>query len=285
MGVKKRNLLKTIIWAFLIFISYAASGQQHRIFTFQKGDEFEKQTHLNSTCSIQRGKQILNISSSSFLSKTYQVLAVSDSAYQFSVSIKKMADSIGFQQKRLFFNSEKKVDTTSQIQKVLKYMMNKPSLVLIDKHGIILSASGASLALASDTLLAFAGLPEQSFTKGGHFDLVADFSLIKANKGYSWTASSSANNQKMITYFTIDKITDAITIVKFKSSVKGQYMNSSSNGTYILDNKLGLIMQRLVESVSTGYQVKNGVLYATTRRISLAEECKKKEEGTLVQVR
>lgn len=269
------NIFKRVLVAILILTGYAASAQQHRVFAFQQGDEFEKQIHLNSTCSIQRGKQILNISSSSVLSKLYQVTAVSDTAYQFSVTIKKMDDMINFQGKRLHFNSDSEIDTTSQIHKVLKYMMAKPSFVSVNKTGVILSATDANAALSSDTLVAFAGLPEQVFAKGRHFDLVADFSSAKAKKGYSWTVSSAAKNQKMTTDFVIDNVTDAVTIVKFKSSIKGEYLNSNSNGTYILDNKSGIIIQRLVESVSTGYQLKNHVLYAVTRRISLAEECTK----------
>src|SRR6185503_7121627 len=169
---------------------------------FQQGEEFEKQIHMNSTCSIQRGKQILNISSSSFLSRLYQVTGVSDTAYQFSITIKKMDDLINFQGKRLHFNSDNAIDTTSQIHKVLKYMMSKPSYVSINKRGIIVSAIDANAELASDTLVAFAGLPEQNFAKGGHLDLIADFSPGKAlKKGYSWTVSSSNKDQKMTTDF------------------------------------------------------------------------------------
>jgi len=272
----KQNIFKRILAAPLILLACTVAGQQHRVFTFRQGEEFEKQIHMNSTCSIQRGKQILNVSSSSVISRSYQVTAASDTAYQFSVTIKKMDDLINFQGKYLHFNSETTIDTTSQIHKVLKYMMAKPSYISINKRGIILSATDANADLATDTLVAFAGLPEQSFVKGGRFDLVADFSSNKAlKKGYAWTVSSSAKGQKMTTDFVIDNITDAITIVKFKSSVKGQYLNSNSNGTYILDNRSGLVIQRLVESVSTGYQLKNNVLYATTRRISLAEDCVK----------
>jgi|GEM_PF-729514 hypothetical protein len=276
MRFRKQTLLKNIAPALFILASYVAAAQQHRVFTFQQGDEFEKQIHMNSTCSIQRGKQVLNISSSSVISRSYQVTAVSDSAYQFSITIKKMDDLINFQGKRLHFNSDNAIDTSSQIHKVLKYMMVKPSYVSVNKRGIILSAIDANTDMSTDTLVAFAGLPEQNLTKGGRFDLIADLSSSKVlKKGYSWTVSSSVKDQKMTTDFVIDNITDAITIVKFKNSIKGQYLNSNSNGTYVLDNKSGIVIQRLVESVSTGYQLKNHVLYATTRKISLAEDCVK----------
>lgn len=260
----------------LIGVTFAATAQRHRVFNFRQGDMFEKKIHLNSTCSIQRGKQILNINSSSVVTRSYLVTAASDTAYQFTITIKKMDDLINFHGKSLHFNSENAIDTTSQIHKVLRYMMAKPSYVSINKRGIILSAIDGDGDLATDTLTAFAGLPDQNLNKGSHFDLIADFSSSKAlKKGYSWTVSSSTPGERMTTDFVIDNITDTITIVKFTSSIKGQYLNSNSNGTYILDNRSGIVMQRLVESVSTGYQLKNHVLYATTRRISLAEDCVK----------
>src|SRR5665213_1284533 len=192
MRFRKQTLLKNIALAVLILASCEAVAQKHRVFTFQQGDEFEKQIHMNSTCSIQRGKQILMISSSSVISRSYQVTAVSDTTYQFSITIKKMDDLINFQGRRLHFNSDNAIDTTSQIHKVLKYMMAKPSYVTLNKRGVILSAIDANADLATDTLVAFAGLPERNFAKGAHFDLVADFSSSKAlKKGYSWTISSS----------------------------------------------------------------------------------------------
>jgi len=272
------NCAVAAISALLIIINYAAVAQTpHRVFTFQAGDEFQKQIRLNSTCVIQRGKQQLQVNSSSVLSKLYKVTAVSDTAYEFTVTLQKMDDKINSLGKELHFNSENAIDTTSKIQKVLKYMMGRSSLVYVNKNGVIISAKDGNAAVAGDTLLAFAGLPEDPFIKGAHFGLIADFSSSKAlKKGYTWRISSSAKKQQITTNFVIDEISDAITIIKFKSAVKSEYLNSNSNGTYILDNHSGLIIQRLVESISTGYQLKDKVLYATTRKISLAEDCVKK---------
>lgn len=274
------NIYKEITFLlFFILVQYTAAAQMHhRVFTFSPGDEFQKEIRLNSTCVIQRGKQRLDISSSSALTKSYKVTAVSDTVYDFMVTIEKIDDKINSQGKELHFNSENAntIDTTSRIHNVLRYLMGKPSAVSVNKNGIILSAVDANAALASDTLFAFAGLPEEPFIKGTHFGLIADFSTNKAlKKGYAWKASSGTQNQQMTTNFLIDEVTDKITVIKFKSTIKGVYLNSNSNGTYILDNKSGLIIQRLVESISTGYQLQNKILYATTRRISLAEDCVK----------
>jgi hypothetical protein len=277
------NNYKKILFCVLFIISNYGAGAQalHRVFTFQTGDEYKKQIRLNSTCVIQRGKQKLDVNSSTEVSKLYKVTSVSDTAYEFTVSIQKLDNRINSLGKELHYNSENAMDTTSQIHKVLKYMMRTPSLVSVNKNGIILSAIDPNAALASDTLFAFAGLPDESYHKGTQFGITADFSKSKSlKKGYKWTASSRANNQQMTTDFVIDDMTDAITVIKFKSSIKGQYLNSNTNGAYILDNKSGIIIQKLVESISTGYQLKNKIVYATTRKISLSEDCVKTTAAT-----
>jgi len=273
------NNKSALLSIFFMMVASAVYAQaSHRVFTFQAGDEFQKQIRLNSNCTIQRGKQKLDIVSSSVLSKSYKVTGVTDTTYDFAVTIEKMEDKINSLGRELYFNSESGTDTTSQIQKALRYLVGRPSRLTINRHGIILSATDVASVFRNDTLFAFTGVPEEPFVKGARFGLIADFSTIKPlKKGYTWTTSSSGKKQVVTTTFVIDNITDAITVVKFTNVVKGQYLNSNSNGTYILDNKSGIILQRLVESVSTGYEIQNKKVYATTRRVSLSEECVKKE--------
>ena len=53
-------------------------------------------------------------------------------------------------------------------------------------------------------------------------------------------------------------------------------LNSNSNGTYVVDNGTGLIREKLIYSLSTGYQTSaGGVLYAVSRSTSISEKIKK----------
>jgi hypothetical protein len=273
------NNKTTLLSIFFIMVASAVYPQAlHRVFTFQTGDEYQKQIRLNSNCTIQRGKQKLDIVSSSVLTKSYKVTGITDTAYDFSVTIEKMEDKINSLGRELYYNSESSTDTTSQIKKALKYLVGRSSRATINRHGIILSATDVASVFANDTLFAFTGVPEEPLVKGARFSLIADFSTGKAiKKGYVWDTSLPGKKQSMTTHFVIDNITDAVTVIKFTSVVKGQYLNSNTNGTYVLDNKSGIIIQRLVESVSTGYEIQNKKIYATTRRISLSEECIKKK--------
>jgi hypothetical protein len=273
------NNKSTFLSIFFIVVASAVYPQAlHRVFTFQAGDEYQKQIRLNSNCTIQRGKQKLDIVSSSVLSKSYKVTGVTDTTYDFVITIEKMEDKINSLGRELHYTSESGIDTTSQIQKALQYLVGRPSRVTINRHGVILSATDVASVFANDTLFAFTGVPEEPLVKGARFGLIADFSTSKPlKKGYAWATSSPGKKQAVTNNFVIGNITDAITVVKFTSVVKGQYLNSNTNGTYILDNKSGIIIQRLVESVSTGYEIQNKKVYATTRRMSLSEDCVKKK--------
>ncbi|MEO8884652.1 MAG: DUF6263 family protein [Mucilaginibacter sp.] len=276
---KKTQLLLTVFFVFCSCISNAQTVQ--RIFTFEKGDNYQKRTFLNSTFIIQRGAKALTVTSSSSVYKTYKVTDVSDKAYTFKVSIPKMDVVITAAGASMHFDSEKDIDTTSKIETALKYMVGKHSDVLVDRTGIILSDDDFSDKLANDTLLSFAGIQPESFIKGSQFNVIPNFVVKRGiKKGYKWKDTATFSRQKMTTRFWIDQVTPTNTIIKFKSFVTGDLVNSNSTGTYIVDNKSGILVQRLIQSISTGYQILNGVVYSTTRRISLSEDCAKKDEKT-----
>ena len=90
--------------------------------------------------------------------------------------------------------------------------------------------------------------------------------------GYIWMDTVTIEQQKMTTRFWIDDISDGNTVVKFQSKLTSGYINSNTTGTYVLDNYSGMIIQRLVQSISNGYQVMNSLVYITNRSISLSEE-------------
>lgn len=258
----------------LLFGSYICSAQSvKRAFNYTVGDEFEKQSILKSTTNIQRGTQKLLVSSSSSMTKLYKVTEATDTAAKFDITIKKMDNVISALGQLLHYDSEKGVDTTSKIQKSLNSMLNKPVIVRVNKTGKILSADESALETVNDSLLVFAGIQSETFTKDSQFNLTPSFAMSdKVKPGYIWMDTVNIDKQKMITRFWIDDITDGHTIIKFQSKLTSGYLNSNTTGTYVLDNFSGMVIQRLVQSISNGYQVMNSLVYITSRSISLSEE-------------
>lgn len=268
--LNKRSIVLTTL---LLIGGYICSAQSvKREFKFNKGDEYEKQSILKSTSNIQRGNQRLTVSSSSNITRLYKVTGV-DTATKFDVTITKMDNIISALGQLLHYASEKGVDTTSKIQKSLNSMLNKPVTVSINKNGKIVSSDESALETINDSLVVFAGIQSEPFTKGTQFNLTPNFTLSDRIKpGYTWLDTLKTDQQQMITRFWIDDVTFDNTIIKFQSKLTGTYMNSNTTGTYVLDNYSGMVIQRLVQSISNGYQVMNALVYVTSRSISLSEE-------------
>lgn len=221
----------------------------------------------------------MNIKSTSTVNKNYKIKEVNDEGYTFKVTIPKMDVKIKALGNELHYNSDTAIDSTSKIEKALDFMVGKTNTVLVNRRGIILSESDYSSYLANDTLLSFAGIQGESFIKGTQFALIPNFVNKPLGVGYKWSDTSTVNNQKLKTNFWIDARTDKNIIVKFTSTAKGRTINSNTNGTYVLDNTSGVLVQRLIQSISTGYIILGQEVYAITRRINLSETCVEKKGG------
>ncbi|MES2417535.1 MAG: hypothetical protein V4541_05075 [Bacteroidota bacterium] len=269
--------LKTALWLLFILTSFAANAQEgHRTFNFKQGEEYQSDILINSKAIVQRGKQTLNMNTVSTATKLFKVTLANAKGYTFNVKIKKMDNLIDAMGQRLHYNSEIKNDSTSTIIKALDFMLNKPIDVVVNKYGIIQSYTDYKAEMASDTLVAFAGLQPEAFEKGTLLSLVADITYNPGlKKGYTWTDSVEIDKQKLISKFWIEDINEKTSIVKFSSVITGKLLNSNSNGTYVIDNTTGLLLEKILYIISSGYQISaGGVVYAVSRSTSISQKTK-----------
>lgn len=265
-------------YLFLIFVSSSFSSfaqDGHRVFRFENNVEYQTDIEVNSKSIIQRGKQTLHINSASNVSKSSKVIEVGDKGFTFSIKIKNISDRIDAMGKKLNYSSSTGTEG-STIEGALDYMVNKPVELKTNKYGIIESFTENKVELATDTLIAFAGIQPEVFQKGVLFGLVADITYTKnLLKGHNWTEVSTTDTEKITTKFWIENVNETNTILKFTSSSIGKLINSNSNGTYLVDNKSGLILEKLVYVVSVGYQVSaGGIVYGVSRSSSISEKTK-----------
>ncbi len=262
----------------LVLLSQIVFAQDDKrlLFNFKVGQKFEKEIFVSSTAALKRGNQTLNVGTETSLIKTYTVTAATDKGYTINMKIAKMKNVVDALGKKLAYDSKETIDTGSQIKKALAFMVNKPVEVNIDKYGVILASTKTKSELATDTLVSFSGVQAETFDKGTLLNFLADFTYNKTiQKGYAWTDSVVLDKQELISKFVIEDINENFTIIKFSSQIRGKMMNSNSNGTYILNNKLGLIVEKIVYSISTGYQISAGrVIYGASRSTSISEKCK-----------
>ena len=273
----KFNLKPTLLLLLLIITFTVNAQDKRRVFALKQGDEFQREILTNSRSAIQRGAQTLNVNAVSALTKSYVVTAATTSGNKMDVRIKKMDNVIDALGQQLHYNSEDKRDSTSLIKRGLEFMVNKPSEVTVDKYGVILSSKTYKAEFATDTLVAFAGIEPEIFEQGTLLGLFADLTYSPSmKKGFTWTDSVTINSQTLNTKFWIEDVNEKSTVVKFSTKIETKMINTNSNGTYVVDNTTGLIVEKLVSTISTGYQISAGkVIYAVSRSTSLSERIRK----------
>ena len=256
-----------------------------RSFYFSPGQEFIKETQIKSTGVVQRGKQILNIVTNSTVNKSFKVTDSTAAGYTLAVNIEEMDNVIKMLGDSLHYNSKKPIDNTSSIQKALKYMVDKPVELHIDLNGIILSAIDPTEVLATDTLLAFAGIQPEFFEKDKLFSLVGDFiNLSGLSKGYTWSDSTVIDDQRISTDYLIYDLSEKTTIVKLTNKSVGKMLNSTSNATYVVDNASGIIFEKIIYTNSVGFRVANRLLYGVSRSSSIVERLSQRKTAAKVPI-
>lgn len=262
----------------LILISCAATAQEgHRVFNFKPGEEYQTEILTNSKAVVQRGKQTLNVNTVSTATKSFTATLASERGFTFNVKIKKMQNEIDAMGKKLFHSSEMKSDSTSVILKALDFMLNKPVDVQINKYGVIQSFTDYKAEMGTDTLVAFAGLQPEAFEKGTLISFIADFTYNPGiKKNFSWGDSIEIDKQRLVSKFWVEDITEKTSIIKFTSAITTKLLNSNQNGTYVIDNATGIIQEKILYTISTGYQISaGGVVYAVSRSTSVSEKTKR----------
>lgn len=262
----------------LILLSFSGRAQEgHRVFTFKPGEVYEKDILINSNAIVQRGQQNLRVNTVSDLSKRYTVQLANERGTTFNVKITRMENEIDALGQKLVFNSAEKNDTTSRIVKALHFMVDKPVDVQVNNYGIIQSYTDYKAEMATDTLVSFAGIQPEAFEKGTMLNILADFSYnADLKKNFSWTDSVEIDRQRLITRFWVEDINENVTIIKFSSKISTKLLNSNQNGTYVIDNATGLILEKILYTISTGYQISaGGVIYAVSRSTSVSERSRR----------
>lgn len=275
----KPQILKLTITLTLLLtgISILSKAQTvHRTFTFKKGDQFQRTAFLSSNTVLQRGDQKFNINSFSSTTKVYDVIDAGGQGFNLAVTTKHIADTIDAMGKKLEYSSDKPSTDSSAIAKALNNIASKVASVTINNNGVVTDIADPALKFTDDNLTAFTGLQQEQIVKETTLGLLADFTVTQSLKpGYTWADSTITNGQKIKNTFWIDKLTDKTTTIVFESAITGGYTNSNTNGVYVIDNQTGVILERMMKSIISSYQLHNRVVYAASKRTAFTESCYK----------
>lgn len=259
--------LKYFLALLFIALSIVSSAQNK----FKKGEEYQREVLVRSNCVLQRGAQTLHVSSASTLLRAYKVTDANAQGAVLAVSTVKLIDTINAMDQSFIYSSAKPADPASMIQVGLQNLAKVTLQVTVDNKGEIKTTRPP--VKLNDTLVAFSGIQPEYFKAGTTVPFLVEFpanSTLK--KGYTWQDKSP----KAQTTYTIYALTPRTTTITYKASKLGENLNSRENGTIVIDNNTGLVLKRYAQSVSTGYEMVNGIVYTATRRTAITETSIKK---------
>ena len=226
---------------------------------------------VRSNSVLQRGAQTLHVSSASTMVRSYKVIDENAQGAVLGVSTIKLVDTINAMDQSFIYSSARPADPNSMIQTGLQNLARATVQLSVNNEGEI-KVTRPPVKL-NDTLVSFSGIQPEYFKAGTTVPFLVDFPANSSlRKGYTWQDKTP----KVQTTYTIYAITPRTTTITYKSSKLGESLNSRENGTIVIDNNTGLVLKRYSQSVSTGYEMVNGVVYTATRRTAVTESSIKK---------
>ena len=270
-----KDPIKKIAMLLVFLLAFQGLQAQSMVLpVFKPGNEFLKISSVNSASILQRGNVSFNINSSSSVSKTYKINAVNDNGYSVTMVTNKITDSIYADDARFYYNSEQPFNTGDKLAAALHFTIDKPSTFSVLNNGTIAAVDDNVPVLENDTLLSFTGIEKEGLAIGEKFTLIADISAFKTLKiGDKWADSAVTEGDKTVTKFWVIAITPIATTLGYSSSTTGGYLNTNASGTYVIENTSGLVAQRVIQTVTVGYQIYDRTVYSSTRRSYISESC------------
>ncbi len=279
MNHKKTQFITLSILLLWIFNHNLAMAQgNNRVFSFIKGERFETDVTTTSEATVRRGEHKFNVKSKTTTRKKYTVHNITDDEVNIAVEIDSLSCNLDVNDSKISYYSSEKSDKGSEILKGIGFILHQPIAVTLDNYGVIQNSEEYKAEMATDTLMSFAGIKQEVFTKSSMLSFLADFTYRKdVITGYSWIVDANTNGESITTRFVVDEINEKSTIIRFVSKITSPLLNTNSSGTYIIDNVTGIIKEKYIYTVAVGYLISAGkTIYAVARVTNTVEKTKKR---------
>jgi hypothetical protein len=272
----KKHIKNLILFLFSIFLYIDCYAQQLNL---KEGDKYIVVSVMSSTMGMKRGDKQIDAKSISSVTKSYHITAANDDGYKLTITTKQIVDTVdAFDQKELF-NSTDKVVPNSRFASVLNKMIGQTQTLTLDKQGKIIKVDNETLALTNAALASAVGLYDNLLVKGNSINFSVNYKLPTGAKvGTEWAESIKQADVTGNTKYTVEQITETFTKVKFKSEQTEPGINVNMNGTMVIDNATGVVLQRIIKSHSVSNERNSdNKSFIASRKSVISEICVKEK--------
>jgi hypothetical protein len=270
-GLERKGLLIT-----LLVLSSLLLRAQHDMISFKNGDQFMKETVINTNAVIQRGNNSLALGCSTSISQLFRVSKVSPVGSSFNVNTKKIASTVRLSGGEVQHYSSEDFDSNSVTGQAMRNIVAQTNFLQVDNFGVIFDIRQDPVSFQQDSLIAFLNLNPASFLPRSTLELITDTAFYSMNlPGSPLVDSATINGIKTVTRYNFDSRTDSTTSFSFTQTVTGSDANVNTNGVLVINNRAGMVSEKTSQSISVSYQLFNGVMYLVTRKSAVSERYRK----------
>ena len=256
------------ILVLVLLINAAVAGAQtvNRKVGLAKGQQLEQKSHVKVNMTQEAMGQSIEIKMEGDITNLVEVKETVSNGFDVSNTVKKVLMNMNAMGQDMKFDSDKTEDMEGNIGQAFKSRINKPREFTVSKEGVITTvkskeenkdeAGGMMGGMMSGAM--------QVEKEGAAFESLANIPLNGAKVGESWKDSTSDENGKTFTTYTLKEVKGSEGIVTLSSNTalsremeqQGMTMQMEMTGTttgeYTFDLATGIIKTRKAVSKSSG---------------------------------
>lgn len=261
---------------FCLVLSGFAAVVNAQDLNLNKGDEYRITTVMSSSSAMKRGDKTLEMQSMSKLIKTYKVTEVTANGYNLAMSVTNVADTINAVGQKLAYNSNRAADPASAIETALSKMVGASTTLNLDKSGKVTQVDNIAKTKSNAEAASSAGVYYDNPTVGNILVLGANFKLPAGfAKGSTWKESTKVGDATVKTTYNVEETTATETKVAYMSEITQTGNNTNVSGALVLDNKSGIVVQRILKTDSKSNLSLDGKNFITAEKRIISEICEK----------
>jgi len=261
--------MKKVVLAVLMFSGILASAQTiTRKVGLAKGQLLEQQSHVKMNMTQEMMGQSMEIKMESDITNVVEVKNAASNNFEVVNTLKKILMNTNVMGQDVKFDSEKKEDMDGQMGQAFKGKIGVPREFTVNNEGIITSVKKSAEKKDDEGGMmggmVTGAMGEGEEREGAAFNSLANIPAKGVKVGDSWNDSTSDDNGKTFTTYTLKEVTGGNGLVTLSSNSaisreleqQGMTMQMDMKGTttgeYTFDVATGIVKNRKATTKASG---------------------------------
>ena len=260
--------MKKFLLVALVFSTIMASAQTvTRKIGLTKGQQLEQQSHVKMNMTQEMMGQSMEIKMESDITNLVEVKNAASNTYEVANTIKKVLMNMNAMGQDMKFDSDKKEDMDGQLGQAFKGKIGVPREFTVNNEGIITSLKNKSEQkneAAGGMMGGMMTMGDSEEKEGAAFNSLANIPAKGVKIGESWSDSTSDENGKTFTTYTLKEVNGGNGVVTLSSNsaisreleqqgmTMQMEMKGTTTGEYTFDVATGIVKSRKATTKAAG---------------------------------